>query len=185
MKKLLLLIDSKKKLNQPKSFVHFFYELIFAKYEFSPYLACIYFRECLLKENFACFNFAKSTKLREICENTYTRKLLRLRQIKIGDCILSCLLSILSVWFFILHFQFILLDISRIQKFNFCFVRQRDFLETACICNICSNCESLNNKKYGHIKSLKRISCVMAISFYSCREKHSLEMNMLEMNIIG
>ena len=127
MKKLLLLIDSKKKLNQPKSFVHFFCELIFAKYEFSPYLACIYFRECLLKENFACFNFAKSTKLREICENTYTRKLLRLRQIKIGDCILSCLLCILRVWFFILHLQFILSDISRIQNFNFGFCKTERF----------------------------------------------------------
>ena len=127
MEKLLLLIDSKKKLNQPKSFVHFFCELIFAKYEFSPYLACIYFRECLLKENFACFNFAKSTKLREICENTYTRKLVRLRQIKIGDCILSCLLCILSVWFFILHLQFILSDISRIQNFNFHFCKTEIF----------------------------------------------------------
>ena len=68
-----------KKPELAKKFCAFFCELIFAKYEFSPCLACIYFRDCLLKENFACFNFAKSTKLPEIYENTYTRKLVRLR----------------------------------------------------------------------------------------------------------
>ena len=57
MEKLLLLFDSKKA--QPISFVHifflfFFRVLIFAKYESFAYLACIYFRECRLKENFAC-----------------------------------------------------------------------------------------------------------------------------------
>ena len=35
------------------------------------------------------------------------------------------------------------------------------------------------------MKLLKSISCVISISFYSCREKHKLEMNMLEMNIVG
>ena len=35
------------------------------------------------------------------------------------------------------------------------------------------------------MKLLKSRSCVASISFYSCREKHSLEMNMLEMNIVG
>ena len=54
MEKLLLLIDSKKKLNQPKKICAFFCELIFTKYEFSPYLAGIYFGECFLKESFAC-----------------------------------------------------------------------------------------------------------------------------------
>ena len=34
------------------------------------------------------------------------------------------------------------------------------------------------------MKLLKSRSCVASISFYSCREKHSLEMNMLEMNIV-
>ena len=65
------------------------------------------------------------------------------------------------------------------------FLRQRDFVETACVCNIYSNCELLNNKKHRHIKLLKSISYVISISFYSCREKHTLEMNMLEMNLVG
>ena len=34
--------------------IFFFRVIIFAKYEFCAYLACIYFRECHLKENFAC-----------------------------------------------------------------------------------------------------------------------------------
>ena len=68
---------------------------------------------------------------------------------------------------------------------TFVFVMQRDFLEPACICNICSNLFDLfEYKKNGHIKLLKSMSCVMSIAFYSCREKHSLEMNMLEMNIV-
>ena len=54
--KLLLLIDSKKSWINQKILCIFFYfcEFIFAKYEFSAYLECIYFRECLLKESFAC-----------------------------------------------------------------------------------------------------------------------------------
>ena len=56
-------------------------------------------------------------------------------------------------------------------------------LETACICNICSNCELLNIKSHARIKVLKIESCVLLIAFDSCREKHSLELNILEMNI--
>ena len=32
---------------------------IFAKYEFCTYFACIYLRECRLKENFACIKFCE------------------------------------------------------------------------------------------------------------------------------
>ena len=65
------------------------------------------------------------------------------------------------------------------------FVRERDFLETTCISNTYSNCELLSNKKHGNMKLLKSRSCVISISFYSCRGKHSLEINMLEMNLVG
>ena len=59
MEKLLLLIDSKKSWIDQKCLYICFCEFIFAKYEFSAYLACIYFRECLLKENFACIWFCE------------------------------------------------------------------------------------------------------------------------------
>ena len=55
-----------------------FFRVIFAKYEFCAYLACIYFRECRLKKISLVFNFMKSTKVREIRENMYTRKFVRL-----------------------------------------------------------------------------------------------------------
>ena len=38
---------------------YFFRVYISAKYEFFAYLACIYFRKCRLKENFACVLFCK------------------------------------------------------------------------------------------------------------------------------
>ena len=42
-----------KKLILPAFFVHFFF-VYFAKYGLCAYLACINFRECCLRENFAC-----------------------------------------------------------------------------------------------------------------------------------
>ena len=59
MEKLLLLFDSKKA--QPISLHIFFFfrVLIFAKYESFAYLTRIYFRECRLKENFACNLFCE------------------------------------------------------------------------------------------------------------------------------
>ena len=61
MEKLLLLIDSKNKAELTENFcAHFFFRvLILAKYEFCAYLACIYFRERRLKENFACIWFCE------------------------------------------------------------------------------------------------------------------------------
>ena len=47
----LLLIDSK---NLAELILCIFFFVYFVKYEFCAYLACIYFRECRLKENFAC-----------------------------------------------------------------------------------------------------------------------------------
>ena len=43
MEKLLLFIDSKKRIFR-----------IWKKFDFFGYLACIYFRKCCLKENFVC-----------------------------------------------------------------------------------------------------------------------------------
>ena len=49
----LLLTDSK---TSWIIFMHIFF-VHFVKYEFCAYLACIYFCECRLKENFACISF--------------------------------------------------------------------------------------------------------------------------------
>ena len=38
--------------------MHIFF-VHFVKYEFCVYLACIYFRECRLKDNFACIQFCE------------------------------------------------------------------------------------------------------------------------------
>ena len=54
MEKLLLLIDSKKKLNKSTFFVHIFLVHLFLGNMSYAYLAYIYFHECRLKENFAC-----------------------------------------------------------------------------------------------------------------------------------
>ena len=47
----LLLIDSK---HLAELILCVFFFVYFVKYEFCASLACIYFRECRLKENFAC-----------------------------------------------------------------------------------------------------------------------------------
>ena len=40
-------------------FVHFFSLYILGRCEFCEYLACTYFHECRLKENFTCIHFFK------------------------------------------------------------------------------------------------------------------------------
>ena len=55
MEKLLVLTDSKKKAELTNIFLSIFFRVfIFGKYECYAYLARISFRECRLKENFAC-----------------------------------------------------------------------------------------------------------------------------------
>ena len=54
MEKLLLSIDSKKSWINQHSYAHFFRVIIFAKYEFCAYLACIHFHKSCLKEILAC-----------------------------------------------------------------------------------------------------------------------------------
>ena len=57
----------------------FFFYFILRKFEFFAYVACTYFCECYLKENFGGFNFAKSTQIHEIHEKIYTWRLAGLR----------------------------------------------------------------------------------------------------------
>ena len=52
--------------------------LAFAKYKFCAYLECIYFRECRLKENFACIWFCKIVQnSRNVHAKIGTLKLIR------------------------------------------------------------------------------------------------------------
>ena len=60
-----------KKAELTNIFLLFFFYFIFRKFEFFAYVACIYFCECYLKENFGGFNFAKSTKIHEIHKKKY------------------------------------------------------------------------------------------------------------------
>ena len=57
------------------NFMHIF--LCIVKYEFCASLACIYLRECRLKENSACIKFCKIGQNSQ--KNIYTEKLVYLR----------------------------------------------------------------------------------------------------------
>ena len=76
IKKLLLLIDSKKAELTNIFWAHFFLCIYFRKYEFCVYLVDIYFQECSLKEN--CVYLILQNWLR-FAKKICTQKLVHLR----------------------------------------------------------------------------------------------------------
>ena len=56
-----------------------FFTYIYFAHGFNAYFACIFFLQMTLKKILRVFNFAKSTEIRQIRENMYMRKVVRLR----------------------------------------------------------------------------------------------------------
>ena len=125
------------------------------------------------------WNQPKFQKFTKIC----TRKISTLKVDKLPYLHFKRLVS------FRLHLHLFCLIFPGSKILTFVFVIQRDFFETTCICNICSNCKLLNIKRMDILSSWKvyLLLCQLSIAnyllwiaFYSCREKLNLEMNIVK-----